>query len=142
MIDDEIHRYERFDHAGVLIQTHDSRTHRGQINQQGHAGKILKQHARYDERDFLGTFTVGLPVGDAAHIVFIDLLAVKVAQDRFQNDPDTDGQSRDWPDAFLLELWQRKQLSGFACGWGERLERVEKIMWHSRSKPAPKAEHA
>ena len=48
---DEIHRNEWLDDLWITAEAGDSRPHRGQIDQQRHASKILQQNAGDDERN-------------------------------------------------------------------------------------------
>ncbi len=104
VVDHEIDRHERLDNPGVLSQTCDCRTHRRQIDEERNARKVLEQHARDDERNLFDAFAVGLPVGELAHVVFRDLLAVTIAQHGFQDDANAVWQSRSRANAVLFEL--------------------------------------
>src|SRR5436853_391477 len=68
MVDNEIDGYERLDDAGVFAESRHGRAHRREIDEQRHAGEILQQHARDDERDLLNAFAVRLPVRELAHV--------------------------------------------------------------------------
>ena len=68
-------------------------------------------NARDDEGYLFGALGVGEPVGKPAHILFGDALAVVVAQDRFQDYADADGEARDFPHALSLKLRQRVKLA-------------------------------
>ena len=70
--------------------------HRGEVDQQRHAGEILQHDARHDERNFLGARRVRLPVGELAHMRLGNFLAVVIAQHRFQHDADRNRQSRNF----------------------------------------------
>src|SRR5512135_695150 len=63
-------------------------------------------------------------------MLFRHLLAVAVAQDRFQHDADGDGQARDVADARFLKRGQRIQRGLFATGKVESLARVEQVVRH------------
>ena len=93
MIHNEIHRDERFDHAGILAQFGHSGAHGCQIHQQGNSREILKDDAGYHKRDLLGADSGRLPVGQSFDIRLCDPLAVTVPQDRFQDHPDRDRQT-------------------------------------------------
>ena len=80
MVDYEIDGHERLYHARIFSEARNRGTHRRKIDEQRNAGEILKQHTRNDERDLFDAFAVGLPVGELAHVVFGDLLAITIAQ--------------------------------------------------------------
>ena len=80
VIDDEIDRHQRLNHARIFVQSHDRRSHGREIDKQGHSGKILQQDARNDKRHLFGPLGVGFPVGNRADVVFRDLGAVEISQ--------------------------------------------------------------
>ena len=77
--------------------------HRGEIDHQRHAGEILENNARDDERNFLVRRRLRVPVGERLDIFAADLFAVAISQDRFEDDADADRQPRDRADALFLE---------------------------------------
>ena len=81
----------------------DRAAHRGEIDDQRHAGEILEHDARDDERNFLVRRRLRVPVGERLDIFAADLFAVAIAQDRFEDDADADRQPRDRADALFLE---------------------------------------
>src|SRR5215470_9748057 len=105
MVDNEIDRNEWFDKAGVLSESCYCGTHGSEIDEQWYAGEVLQQHARDDERNFFHAFAVRLPVGELAHVIFGDLLAVAVAQHGFEYNADAVGQARDWANPSFFKLW-------------------------------------
>ena len=65
MVDDEVHRHQRVDLAGIAAQLRDRIAHGGKIDHAGHAGEILQQHAGRAILDFIaGLARVFLPVDD------------------------------------------------------------------------------
>jgi predicted ABC-class ATPase len=46
VVDDEVDGNQRVDLAGVAAQLGDGVAHRGKVDHAGHAGEVLKQHAR------------------------------------------------------------------------------------------------
>ena len=53
MVDDEFDRLKRIDLLRVAAEPHDAVAHGGEIDDRGHAGEVLQQHARGREGDFL-----------------------------------------------------------------------------------------
>ena len=128
VVDDQINRNQRLDNLRVLAQARHGRTHRGQIDQQRHAREILQDDAGDDEWNFGRAFGVRLPIGQSAHVVFLDLLAVKVAQHRFEHDANADGQLRDRADALLFQFGQRIESALLSVSKVEFLKCVKEIM--------------
>src|SRR5215470_2573093 len=95
VVNDQIYGNQRLDELRVLAEASHGRTHRGQVYEQRHAGEILQDYAGYDERDFGHAGGRRLPIGQSAHVVFLNLLAVAVAQHRFEHDANADGRLRD-----------------------------------------------
>ena len=85
MIHHQIHRHERFDDFRVLSHARHGGTHRRQVHQQGNTGEVLQYDARHDERNLLGAFGPGRPVGQRLHVGFGHFLPVAIAQDRFKH---------------------------------------------------------
>ncbi|MOA06091.1 hypothetical protein D3C78_1257130 [compost metagenome] len=86
VVHDQVHRHQRLDGFGLLAQARGHAAHRRQVGQQRHAGEVLQHHARHDERDFLGARALRLPLGELAHMLGRDLLAVAMAQHGFEHD--------------------------------------------------------
>ena len=110
---------------GFLPSFDDRGAHRREIHEQRHAGEILQHDARDDERDFLRARRLRDPPREVADRGLGHALAVAVAQQRFQHEPDRDGQARDL-EAGFFQRGQRVELVRRAVG-GKRLERVEGI---------------
>ena len=81
-------------------------------------GEILQHDPRDHEGDFLGDGFFGVPVGEVAHVLFADLLAVAVAQDGLQHDADAVRQARDRAHTRLLP--RRAGCAGNRCGHRSR----------------------
>ena len=79
VIDNQIHRNERFDLARIVAQTLRHAAHGSQIGKQGHAGKILQNNARDSEGDFFATWSNRLPLGKLFDVFGQNFLAVAVA---------------------------------------------------------------
>ena len=67
--------------------------HRGEIDHQRHAGEILQNNARDDERDFLVRGLLRVPVRQRFDIFALNFLAVAISQHRFEHDANADRQS-------------------------------------------------
>ena len=95
VIDDEIHRHERLDDFRIAAESLHRAAHRGEIDHQRHAGEILENDPRDDERNFLVRRRLRVPVRERLDIFAADLFAVAISQHRFEHDPDADRQPRD-----------------------------------------------
>ena len=94
MIHHQIHRHQRLDDLRVFAHFGSGIAHRGEIDEQRHAGEILQHDARHHERNLFGARRIRLPVGQLAHMRLGDFLAVVIAQHRFQHDADGNRQAR------------------------------------------------
>ena len=90
VIDDQIHRDERFDDFRILFQPGHGIAHRRQINQKRDSGEILQDDPGHGEGNFLRSRLGGIPAGQIFHIAWAGFEAVTVAQDGFQDDPQGD----------------------------------------------------
>ena len=86
MIYHQIHRRQRVDAVGIAAQVDHRLAHGGQIDDGGHAGKILHQHPGRA----IGDFPVGPafldPVGDGAHVIRGHGPSIFVPKQIFQQD--------------------------------------------------------
>ena len=130
MIDDQVDRNQRLDQLGVSAHALRDASHRGEIAQQGHAGKVLKHDPGDDKRDFVGARNTGLPPAELADVVLGDFLAVAVAQYGFQHDAYRYRKARDLPEPGFFQRRQRIVLAGDAGRGAKLLQRIEKIMRH------------
>ena len=62
MIDDQIDRHERLDDFRIAAEPLHRAAHRREIDEQRHAGEILQDDARDDERNFLVRRFLRVPV--------------------------------------------------------------------------------
>ena len=53
VVDDELDRLQRIDLARIAAEPHDAVAHGGEVDDRGHAGEILQQHAGWCEGDLL-----------------------------------------------------------------------------------------
>jgi len=92
VVHDEINGNQRLNEPWISAEPGNGRAHGGQIHQQGNARKVLQHDARDHEWDFLGPFGCGLPVCQRFNIFFAHPFPVAIPQNRFQHQPDRDGQ--------------------------------------------------
>src|SRR6266542_4359790 len=130
VVDDQVHWNQRLDDLRVLAEARHGRTHRGQVYEQRHAREILQDYAGHDERDFGHAGSLRLPIGQSAHVVFLDILAVAVAQHRFEYDANADGRLRDRAYALLFQFGQRIEPALLPVSEIEFLKCVEEVVWH------------
>ena len=83
MVDDQVDRHQRIDLARVATEAGHGRPHGGQIHDGRHAGEVLHDDTRGQERD-PGLLPAGLPGRDVLDIVLADLAIIAVAQRRLQ----------------------------------------------------------
>jgi hypothetical protein len=79
MVNYQINRNKRFNHADISAQTLNGGAHRGKVNQKRNTGEILKQNAGDDKRNFFVAVAVRTPIGKRFDIILVDFLIVKVA---------------------------------------------------------------
>jgi hypothetical protein len=125
MVDDQVNRHERLDDLRILAHPRDRRPHGGKVDQQRHAGEILQDDARDDERNLLRARRLRPPAREIADRAVRQPLAVAVAQQGLEHEPDRHRQARHL-EAGLLERRQRIEAVRGAVR-GERLQRVEGI---------------
>ena len=83
----------------VAAAPRDRRAHRGEVDEQRHAGEVLQQDARDDERDLLRARRLRLPARERFDVLVADAPAVEIAQHRFEHDAKAHRQPRDARDA-------------------------------------------
>jgi hypothetical protein len=125
MIHHEVHRHQRLDDLRVLPHPGDGRAHRRQVHQERHAGEILQDDARDDKGDLLRARAVRRPRGQGGDRRLGHALAVAVAQQRLEDQPDAHRQAGDL-ETGRLQRGQGVELVRRAVG-GKRLEGVERI---------------
>ena len=80
----------------------DRGAHGGEIDQQRHAGEVLQDDAGHDEGNFLVRGRLGVPIGQGLDVLLGDFFAVAIAEHRFEDDADGDGEPRDLPEPFFF----------------------------------------
>jgi hypothetical protein len=93
MIDDEIDRHERLDDFRVPAEALDRAAHRSEIDDERHAGEVLQDNARNDERDLLVGRLLRIPICQRLDILAANLFSVAISKDRFEHDADADRQT-------------------------------------------------
>ncbi len=88
VVHDEIDRHQRLDDLRIFAQALDRRAHRGQIDEQRHAGEILEHDSCDDKRHLLGPRRIGLPPGEGFHRMFCHTFPIAVSEQRLQHQPD------------------------------------------------------
>ena len=108
MVDDEIDRHQRVDLVGIAAERGHRVAHRGEVDDRGHAGEILHQHARRAEGDLV-IFLAAIvePRDDRLDVVLGDAAPVLVAQQILEHDLHRERQLRDALEAVLLGRLQR-----------------------------------
>ena len=80
MVDDQLGGRERVDPGRVAAELDDGLAHGGQVDDAGHAGEVLHDHARRRELDLGVGLGVRVPRRERAHVVGGDVGAVLGAQ--------------------------------------------------------------
>src|SRR4051812_34956667 len=106
MIHDEINGDERLDNLRIFTEMSGGRTHRGQIDQQGHTREILQHYPSDDERNLLNASALWLPVRERTNAGFRDLFAIAITEHGFKHDTNGDRKTGDRSDT---RLFQRRQ---------------------------------
>src|SRR5471032_871063 len=127
VVDHQVDRHQRLDLFRVDAHLVGHVAHRGQVGQQRHAGEVLQHDARHYERDLVGAIAGRRPAGQLLDVFFGDLFAVAIAQHRFQHDADRYRQARDVDAQAFFQRRQGVELTLFASGDVEILERVQSV---------------
>ena len=125
VIDHEIYRHQRLDDFRIAVESLHCTSHRGKIDNQRHAGEILKNDARDHERNFFVGWLLGIPFRQRLDILAADFLVVTISQDGLEHDPNADRQSRNLPDALFLQRRQRIKKSFAPVTGVEFVQRFE-----------------
>ena len=84
VVDDHFGRCQRVDPLGVAAELLDGLTHGGEVDNAGHAGEVLHDHARRRELDFSVGLGVGIPAGQCSDVIGRDVRAVLGPQQVFK----------------------------------------------------------
>ncbi len=93
----------------IAAQFDDRFAHGGQIDDGGHAGKVLQEHARGHEGNFLLRRGLGIPSGQRLDIRGMDELPVFLAQKIFQQHAKRKGKLGDVPHSLFLKRTQTER---------------------------------
>ena len=69
VVDHELGRRQRVDLRGVAAQLGDRVAHRGEVDDRGHAGEVLHQHARGREGDLLARLRLRVPARERLDVL-------------------------------------------------------------------------
>ena len=130
VVDDERDGDQRLDQLRVAAEPSDRRAHRREIHEQRDPGEVLQDDPGHHERDLGGPLGLRLPGGEGAHVVFLDPLAVAVAQQRLEDDADRDGQAANARGPVPLEVGERVERAGAARTEGEAASEALEIRHH------------
>ena len=114
MVHDKVDRNHRLDARRIAAQPARSRAHRGKVVERRKSREVLQQNACDHERDFHAARRVGLPRGKAFHVFFRHALAVAIAQQRLEHDPQAARQSRDSAQTGRFQSGKRIVATGVA----------------------------
>jgi hypothetical protein len=95
VVDDHLGRRERVDPGGVAAELGHRLAHGGEVDDAGHAGEVLHDHARRRELDLLVGRGTGVPAGDRPDVVGRDVGAVLGAEQVLQEHLQREGQALD-----------------------------------------------
>jgi hypothetical protein len=105
VIDHQLDRLEGIDPLRVASHSHHGVAHGGEVHHGGHAGEVLQQHAGGHEGDLPRGNRLGVPAGEGLDLVRGDHGAVLAAQQVFEQDAQSIGETGD----LVAPLLQRVQ---------------------------------
>jgi hypothetical protein len=97
VIDHKINRHQRFDDFGLPPSRFDRAAHRGKIDNQRHAGEILQNDPRDDERNFFVRGRFCVPLCQRLRNLCAGLFPVAISQHRLEHDPNARGNREIFP---------------------------------------------
>jgi hypothetical protein len=103
VVDHEIDRHARLHASEVRSPGSDGGAHGREVDQERHAGEVLKQDTPDDERHLRRPRSVGPLSGEGLDVFVPDSQAIDVTEHRLEKDADRDGETGDPPDPGLLE---------------------------------------
>src|SRR5690606_26241715 len=145
VVDDQVDRHERLDDLGILAEPINRRAHRGQIDEKWNAREVLQDNPRHDERDRLRPRRHRLRSRARPHGGLGDPLAVAMAQQRLEDEPDRHRQAID-RETGVLQRGKRivgvgRAIRGESGAGVQRIgqtHRIRKDNWRAAgSPPAP-----
>ncbi len=140
VVDHELGRHQRVDLRRVAAHLCDRVAHRRQIDDGGHAGEVLHQHARWRERDLLARLLLRIPAGESFDVGGAHRTRSLVAQQVLEQHLQRERQPRHVK--ALLQRVEAKDLVA-ALTYGERVLGAEAVGWHgTRGEPTRLASRA
>ena len=136
VIDHKIDRYERLDDFWIAAELFHGGTHRGEIHHERHAGEILQDDARDNERNFRIRRGFCVPIRECLDIFASDFFPIAVPHHGFEHDPNAHRQPRNFADALLLQHRQGIQKPFAAISRVEFLQRL-KFVVHCHVERSP-----
>ena len=134
VVDDEVDRHERLDDLRVRAQFGGDVAHRGEIDEQRHAGEVLQHDARDDERNLVGTRgAIGAQLASLRTCCSVTFLPSQLRSTDSSTMRIETGRREILPTPALLERRQRIESAGSARGEAQLLLRVEQIVSHRLS---------
>jgi len=94
VVDHQVRGLERVDARGIAPHGAHRVAHGGEIDDRGHAGEVLEEHARRHERDLALRGTRGLPREERLDVLARHAPAVLAAQQVLEQDLEREGQPR------------------------------------------------
>ncbi len=93
VVDDQLRGHERIHALRIAAQRLDRVAHGGEVDDRGHAGEVLHQHARRHVGDFAAGLGLGIPLGQELDIAGGHIHAVFAAQQVFEQNLQAEGQA-------------------------------------------------
>ena len=119
VVDDELGRHERLDLRRVAAEVGHRVAHRGEVDDAGHAGEVLHDHARGREGDLLRRLGLRVPRRERLDVLGADADAVLGAQEVLEQDLQGERQPRD----VELRLQRVEAVDLVTCGRRPRARR-------------------
>ena len=91
VVDHQFRRDQRIHALRIAAQRLDGVAHRGQVDDRGHAGEVLHQHARRHVGNLAAGLGLGVPLGQELDIAGGHVDAVLAAQQVFKQDLQAEG---------------------------------------------------
>ena len=128
VIDHELGGRQRIDLVGIAAELDHRFAHRGEVDDGGHAGEVLHDHAAGRERDLVGGRRLRIPVEQRIDVGARDIHAVFEAQQVLEQDLQRIGQAGD------VAVFQRSETEDFevVAAASERRARLERV-FHASS---------
>ena len=136
MIDHKVNRHQRLNDLRVAAKSFHRVAHRCKVDNQRHAGEILKYDARDDEGNFRVRRRFRVPVRQCLDIFAPDFFPIAISQYRFEHDANTHWQSGNFLNALFFQRRQRIQKSFAAVTGVEFRQRIKFVLHSTRVIPS------